>query len=134
MDGERKHSLRLHLTEVLVLAPGPPCASPVVLELSGGCWTPSGGRWLRAWRELLRGAHTGPTMRRGVGELKPSDFVSEAGGQSGRGVCPAGPAGGSRGATTTQCQSTIGQSARVGISNSSVVVPLHAALLVSGPR
>ena len=66
--------------------PAPPRASPVVLELHGGCWTPSGGRWHRARREMCRGAHTRPTLRRWVGELKPPDFVSEARGQSWRGV------------------------------------------------
>ena len=90
------------------------------------CWVVVAGRRLLARRELLRGAHTGPTLRRGMGELKPSDFVSEAGGQSGRGVCPAGPAAGSRGAATTRCQSTIGPVGRADIPNSSVVVPLHA--------
>ena len=56
----------------------------------------------------FRGAHTGLMLRRGVGEFKLSDFIIEAGGQSGRSVCPAGPAGGSCGAATTRCQRTIG--------------------------
>ena len=119
----------------LVLAPGPPCASPVVLALSGGCWTPSGRRWLCAWRDLLRVLTQGPRCGVGWGNLSPRTSclrpAAKVGVVSARPVLRVVPAG----RPQRDVRAPSGRLARADIPNSSVVgcrCTLHRSSAVPG--